>query len=190
MTKLIIGLILWVMAHGQKRFFPRLRRDLEAAAGARITRFFVAVAILAGLVLIVMGYRQSEFIAVYTPMPGIGYLNNVLMFFALFAMGIGPAGGALSAQFRHPMLWGVILWAVAHLLVNGDLSSIIMFGGLGLWALLEIRLINQHEGPWERPLPGNRLNDTKLALATLFLYFLIAGIHWLFNHNPFLGTYG
>jgi len=190
MTKLIIGLFLWAAAHGQKRILPRLRRDLEAAAGTRITRLLVALSILAGLVLIVAGYRQSDFSPVYTPWPGMGHLNNVLMFFAIFAMGIGPAGGRLSARFRHPMLWGVIIWAVAHLLVNGDLSSIIMFGGLGLWALVEMRLINQHEGPWEKPMPGDRLNDYKLALATLFLYVLIAGIHWLFDHNPFLGTYG
>ena len=104
-------------------------------------------------------------------------------------MGIGPAGGQLYAKYRHPMLWGFFVWAISHLLVNGDLASILLFGGLGLWAPLQVRLINAHEGPWERPKPGNALQDWKLLLATLFIYCFIAMIHWLFDHNPFLGTY-
>jgi len=55
--------------------------------------------------------------------------------------------------------------------------------------VVQVRLINSHEGPWQRPMPGNALQDWKLGLTTGFIYVVIAGIHWLFNHNPFLGTY-
>jgi len=190
MFYLILGLILWVGAHFLKRLAPGVRRDLATALGEDPSKGIIALVMLVGLVLMVIGYRQADFIVVYTPLPGMGHLNNLLMLFALFAMGISPAGGRLSAKFRHPMLWGMIIFGLAHLLVNGDVASVVLFGGLLLWALVEIRLINQHEGPWERPMPGNALRDGKLALTTLFLYVVIAGIHWLFDHNPFLGTYG
>jgi len=190
MLKLLIGLVLWWSAHTLKCLAPAVRRDLSKTLGTGPSKGVIALVLLGAVVLMVLGYREAELIPVYTPLPGMGHLNNLMMFFAIFSMGIGRAGGRLSARFRHPMLWGLVIWAVAHLLVNGDLASVFLFGGLGVWALLQIRLINQNEGPWERPMPGDALQDYKLALATLFLYVVIAGIHLLSNHNPFLGTYG
>jgi len=189
MLKLVIGLVLWIAAHVFKRVAPGVRRDLASAIGEKPSRGIISVILLGSVVLMFIGFRQAGFIAVYTPLPDMGYVNNILMLAAIFLAGIGPAGGRLSARMRHPMLASVIVWAFAHLLVNGDLASILLFGGLGGWAVLQILLINGHEGPWERPKPGNALQDWKLALTTLFIFVVIAGIHWLFNHNPFLGTY-
>jgi uncharacterized membrane protein len=189
MIYLIAGVALWWAAHLLKRLAPGLREDLDKALGRGAPRGLIALAILASVVLMVVGYRSAGWISVYTPVPHMGWATGILMAVAIFMMGIGPAGGQLYAKYRHPMLWGFFLWAVAHLLVNGDLASIILFGGLGLWAPLQVRLINAHEGPWERPKPGNALQDWKLLLATLFLFCLIAMIHWLFDRNPFLGTY-
>ena len=190
MIYLVLGVVLFAAGHMLKRLAPGIRHDLATTLGVEPSKGVVALVMMAGLVLMILGYLWADFIPVYTPMPGAGHLNNTLMLIALFVTGIGMAGGRLSARMRHPMLWGTILFAFAHLLVNGDLASIVLFGGLGLWALVQIRLINQHEGPWERPMPGNALRDGKLALAVLFLYVVITGIHWLFGHNPFLGTYG
>jgi uncharacterized membrane protein len=189
MLYLILGLLVWMSAHMLKRVAPGLREDLDKSFGRNIPRFLISLVLTLSLVLMFIGYRRADFISIYTPIDGAGHLNNVIMLVALFLMGVGAAGGRLSAKMRHPMLWGVILWAFAHLIVNGDLASLILFGGLGAWAVLQIQLINGHEGPWERPKPGDALSDWKLALTTLFLFVLIAGIHWLFNHNPFLGTY-
>jgi len=190
MLYLIAGILLWALAHMVKRLMPGFRRDLTIALGEQPSRGLVAAAIAAALILMVVGFIRAETIPVYAPLPGMGHVNNLLMVVAIFAMGIGPAGGRLNARFRHPMLFGVILWGVAHLLVNGDLASILLFGSMILWALLEIRLINQQEGPWERPMPGNAVQDGKLFLGSVFVYIVIAGIHWLADHNPFLGTYG
>ncbi len=189
MIKLSIGLALWWLGHAFKRVAPGARRDLTAALGEKPAKGIVGIVLIAAVVLLVKGYEQTALTPIYTPIAGIGHLNNLLMLVALFVAGIGIAGGRLSARIRHPMLLGLIIWAVAHLLVNGDLASIVLFGGLGLWAVAQIWLINQHEGPWERPMPGDAVRDWKLALVTLFLFAFIAGIHWLFGYNPFLGTY-
>jgi len=190
MVKLVLGLALWMVGHSLKRLAPGLRRDMSKALGEKISRGVISLVLLVAVVFMLLGYKQAANIHVYSSFAGAGYINNILMFAALFSVGIGPAGGRLSARFRHPMLFGAILWGAAHLLVSGDAASVVLFGGLSLWALVQMRLINQHEGPWERPMPGDALRDYKLVLATLFLYVFIAGIHWLFGHNPFLGTYG
>lgn len=190
MLLLTLGVALWWVAHLQKRLRPALRRDLEKALGEGPSKGVISLVIGISLALMIIGYRSAEFVPVYTPLAGIGHLNNLLMLVAIFLMGVGPAGGVLSAKIRHPMLIGGFLWGVAHLLVNGDLASVILFGGIAAWVPLQMRVINASEGPWERPMPGNALQDGKLALLTLFLFVVIAGVHWLFGMNVFQGTFG
>ncbi len=189
MVKLLIGMFLWWAGHMFKRLAPALRRDMSTALGDLPAKGIFGLVLLVATWLIVSGYRQAGTTPLYTPVAGAGWLTDLLMLVAILVFGAGHAGGQLAARIRHPMLWGTAIWAFAHLLVNGDIASIILFGGLGVWALAEMRLINQSEGPWERPMPGDRTRDMKLALATLFIYFVIAGIHWLSGINPFQGTY-
>ena len=184
MTLLILGLLLWIGAH----FFKRLAPEARAKMGDK-GRGPVALTILAGVVLMVLGYRAADYIPVYTPVPGIGHLNNLLMLFAVFSFGIGSAKSVLVDKIRHPMLTGMVIFAIAHLLVNGDLASVILFGGLGIWAVLEMILINRAEGAWARPAPGTFKGDIKNAIITVILYIVIAGIHFLLGHSPFMGTY-
>jgi hypothetical protein len=120
----------------------------------------------------------------------MGHANNTLMLIAIFLYGVGGTKGSLYTRMRHPMLWGTVVWAVAHLLVNGDLASILLFGGIGLWALVEMAVINR-AGPWARPVGGRGVKgDLMNLVGTLVLYGVIAGIHTWLGYNPFLGTYG
>ncbi len=102
------------------------------------------------------------------------------MLVALFMMDIGRVNGVVRTKVRHPMLIGVVIWSVAHLLVNGELSALVLFGGLALWALLQMAVISRAEGPWEVPAKGSILSDGKVAVLAIVLYTVIAGIHyWL-----------
>ena len=185
MTLLILGLILWIAAH----FFKRLMPEVRAALGDK-GKGLVAITILAGVVLMVIGYRSTVNIPVYTPVPGIGHLNNLLMLIAIFLMGVGKSGGVISSKLRHPMLTGMIVWAVAHLLVNGDQASLVLFGTLGVWAILEMILINRGEGAWNRPATGPITKDLRVAVVTVVLFVIIALVHNWLGYSPFLGTYG
>ena len=184
MTLLILGVLLWSFAHLFKRIAPGPRSRMgDPAKGA------VALALVVSVVLMVVGYRGAEFLPVYTPLPGMGHLNNTLMLVSIFLFGVGGTKGTLYPKMRHPMLTGMTLWSVAHLLVNGDVASLVLFGGLGLWAVIEIVLINA-AGPWVCPVDGKGLKgDLRNLVATLVIYGLIAGIHIWLGHNPFLGTY-
>lgn len=184
MAVLYLGLFLWIMGHLQKRFAPE-RRAAMGEKGRRAAALVIGL----GLVLMILGYVQAPYVPVYTPWPGMGHANNGLMFVSVYMFGVGKSRGVLQAHVRHPMLTGVILWSVAHLLVNGDLASILLFGALGAWAVAEIVAINA-AGPWDRPAPGRVRGDLVNLVVAAVLYALIAGVHIWLGHNPFLGTYG
>ncbi len=178
---LIAGLVLWTVAHLFKRLAPGPRESLGNAG-----KGIAALCILAGLVLMIIGYRGADFIPVWSPLPWLTHLNNLLMLGAVFLFGMSATTGRLRGRMRHPMLASVKVWALAHLLVNGDLASIVLFGGLLAWAVVEVIVINR-AGPWDRPEPGEPKGDVKLVVITLVVYGVITGIHTWLGVWPFGG---
>ncbi len=181
MTWLIVGLLLWTGAHLFKRVLPKQRQAL-----GKWGRPIVALVIVVSVVLMVMGYRDTEEVLLYGLPVWAWYLNNGLMLVALFFLDVGRVNGVVRTYIRHPMLLGVIIWSIAHLLVNGDQASLVLFGGLGVWALLEMAVINRAEGPWQAPEKGSLLSDAKVALIAVVLYALIAAIHYWLDHPVIL----
>jgi uncharacterized membrane protein len=145
----------------------------------------MALAILAGLVLIIVGYRRAPFEPVYDPPSWGTHLNNLLMFLAVALMGAGQSKGRARALLRHPMLTGVLVWAFAHLLVNGDRASLILFGWMAVWALASMALINAREPAWVRPAPGPWTGDVRLLVIAAVIYAVIATVHTLLGYWPF-----
>lgn len=184
MTLLILGLALWWAAHLFKRLAPGARESMGDKG-----RAVVALAVLAAVVLMVLGYRAADFVPVYTPLPGMGHANNTLMLVSLFLFGVGGTKGTLYPHMRHPMLWGTVVWAAAHLLVNGDMASLVLFGGIGLWALAQMVAINR-SAPWVRPAGGRGIKgDAMNLVGTLVLLGVIALVHNWLGHPVFEGSY-
>lgn len=179
MPLLILGLILWVGAHLFKRIAPAAR-DRMGNAG----RGMMAVLLIVGLVLIVIGYRQADFINLWYPPAWTTHLNNLLMLVAVFFFAVSHSKGRLRARFRHPQLASVKIWAVAHLIVNGDLASILLFGTMLFWAVAEVVLINRAE-VWVPKEPGSPKRDVITYVATLVAFAVIAGIHIWLGVSPF-----
>ena len=181
MSLLVIGNILWVIAHSFKRVLPILRNSLgNAGKGA------VAISLIIALVLIVTGYRSAEYVAVWTPPNFLVHINNILMLTAIFVFALGHTRGRLRGRLRHPMLTSVKIWAVAHLLVNGDLASLILFGSMLAWAVLAVILINRSETR-TAPKPGTAKRDIVLVFMVVFIFLLISAFHWFFGVWPFPG---
>lgn len=169
------GLLLWAAAHWFKRLAPDARTRLGDPG-----KGLVAVLIVASLAMMIFGYRWAEFIPVWTPPSFMVHINNLLMLIAFFVYGISATTGRLRGSLRHPQLLAVKIWATAHLLVNGDLASIVLFGGLLAWAVASVILINRSEPNWQRPAPGEAKKDILLVVITLVSFAAVAGIHvWL-----------
>lgn len=178
MTLLISGLLLWTAAHLFKRLAPEARARLGAPG-----KGVMAVALVASVVLMVLGYRGADFIEVWSPPGFMVHVNNTLMLVALWVYGSSAAKGAKAwpaSRIRHPQLTGFKIWTVAHLLVNGDLASILLFGGLLAWAVAEVIAINRAEPGWTPPPAAGAATYIRLAVITLVLFGVIAAVHvWL-----------
>lgn len=181
MTLLLIGLILWIGAH----WFKRLAPDMRASMGAK-GKGVLALLMVLGIVLMVMGYKSAPFITVWTPPSGMMHLNNLLMIIALWFLALSHTKGALKGRFRHPMLGAVKIWALAHLLVNGDVASIVLFGGMLAWAVGSVIMINRAEGPYTRPTDvGTWKREGITFISALVAYAVIGGIHMMLGVSPF-----
>lgn len=182
MTLLILGLILWIAAH----FFKRAMPDARARMGDK-GKGLMALIMGAGIVLMVIGYRSTGEVYIWSP-PSWGiHVTDLLMLISVFLLGLGNSKSRLRGVTRHPMLAGVRAWAAAHLLVNGDLASIVLFGGMFAWATAEVFVLNRAEPDWVRPEPGNLAGDIKLGVISIVLFAAIAGVHYWLGYPVFPG---
>jgi uncharacterized membrane protein len=180
MTLLLVGIGLWWAGHFFKRVLPGVRRRMgERGKGV------AALLILAGLALMVIGYRGAALETVFIPPAWGRHANNLSMLVAVILLGMGSSKGKMRAWLRHPMLTGVLVWSAAHVLVNGDLPSVVLFGSMGLWAVVQMVVINAQDGPWQRPEPGPIRGDVRLIVVSLVAFGVIAAIHTWLGVYPF-----
>ncbi len=182
MIVLILGLALWVAAHAFKRVMPEKRAAMGDSA-----KGMVAAGVLGGVVLMVFGYRASPHIDLWYPPTFMVHINNLLMVFALYLTSPAPKRGKLVSGMRHPMQTGFALWAIAHLLVNGDLASVILFGTLLIWSAVTAQVINRAEPNWQRNTGGTYAMDGMFLVASIVLLGVIGYIHGLLGPSPFPG---
>lgn len=181
MALLFLGLVLWIIPHWLKRLSPALRDRLGNPG-----KGLIAVLIVASIFLMGRGYRMADVIPIWEPPGFMVHITNLLMLAAFFIFATAQTKGRLRGWTRHPMLISIKVWAFAHLLVNGDLASIILFGGLLAWAVVSVILINRAEPNWTRPAPGPASRDILLVVITLVAFVGAAAIHYyVFGIWPF-----
>jgi uncharacterized membrane protein len=180
MTLLILGVALWWAAHLFKRVAPAARARLGNPG-----KGIVAVALVASVVLMVIGYRGADGAVFWGRSAALVGINNLLMLVAFYIYAVGGPGPGkprvwLGTKMRHPQLTGFAIWAAGHLLVNGDVPSFILFGGLFVWAVVEIALINAAEPAWTPPPKGNARKEVVYVGLTLVIVVVVMVIHnWL-----------
>ena len=190
MVWLVLGLVLWSLAHA----FPSLAAEQRSALIARLGegpyKGLFALVVVGAVALMVIGWRATAPVALYVPPPGAGTsaVAGALVLVAFLMFPAGRLKSNLRRAIRHPQLTAVALWAVAHLIANGEGRSVVLFGGLGLWALVEMVLINRRQGAWVRPEPVPLKAEVKPLGAGLVLFVVFLLLHpWLFGVSPFGG---
>ena len=171
MLILILGVALWGLTHSIKRTAPGFRARL----GETRAKLFVTGTTIVSIGLMIVGYRIAQPVEIYDLGPDTIYLNNLMMVIALALMFASTTRSHLVELLRHPMNTGFILFCLAHLFISGDIRSILLFGGLGIWAILSIILNNIAEPDWDRP-SGTLVGD---AILLTIVVALTIGIGWL-----------
>lgn len=180
MLLLILGVALWSGAHLFKRIAPAARRSMGASGRAMVT-----AALIFATVMMVIGYRAADGAFFWGPSAAMKGINNLLMLVSVYLFAAAGMKTALARRMRHPMLMGVVVWSVAHLLANGDVPSFVLFGGLGLWAVAEMIVINRAEPRWTPPAPQPRSREFMAIGGTLIVYGVLALAHIWLGYNPF-----
>lgn len=183
MTLLVLGLVIWSAAHLFKAAMPDARAALAARLGDGPSKGVMALFIAAGLVLVIIGFKQAPVESLWFPPTWTTHLNNLLMLIAVGLLGLGHSKSRARAWVRDPMLTGVLLWAIAHLLVNGDLASIVLFGWMAVWALAELGFARRKP---RKPVPaGSLAGDIRFVLISFVVFVVIVAIHTWLGYPPF-----
>lgn len=177
MTILVAGVALWSLVHLYPAVLPNNRARLVDKLGAGTYRGLFSLDIVIALVLIIIGWRMADVRPVYTPPLYGSPIVTGLMFVSFLLFAGASAPGNIKRVLRHPMLLGMLTWSVAHLLANGDNRSIVLFGGLGLWAIFSIVLINRRDGAWQRPDAVAVSKDAMTVAGTLLIFGLALYLH-------------
>jgi uncharacterized membrane protein len=174
---LILGLILFVAPH----VFVT-RREARAAAIARLGEgaykgLFALVSIV-GVILIAWGfarYRAAGPIDIWYPPNWMRHVTAALTWPAIVFLVAAYIPGNIKRALKHPMLVGVKLWALAHLLSNGDLGSVILFGGILAWAVFDRISLKRRTDPGAPPIPVGGWGKDAAAVVVGTLLYLALG---------------
>ena len=189
---MIAGLVLFLGIHTLT-----MMRDVRARVIARLGEggykiLYTALSV-AGLALIAWGfslYRQFEWINVWYPPVWIRHVTLALMLPAVILVVASYIRGRIFATLKHPMLTGVKLWAVLHLMANGDLGSIILFGSVLAWAVLDRISLKRRTDAGAPPIPvGGVTNDLIAVGVGIVVYLALAFVfHPLVIGVPVVGV--
>lgn len=184
MTLLVLGVALWWVAHLTKRLAPSFRASLQERMGDASKGLF-AVMILLSVVLMTIGYQNYTGTFFWGRNAALVGINNLLMLVAVYLFAASGARTRVTKFIRHPQLTAFKAWALAHLLVNGDTASFILFGGLLAWAVVEVIVINRQT---ERPAPAEVYpvrKEVTALVATVVVFAVISAVHVWLGYNPF-----
>ena len=178
MALLIIGIVVFLGIHLLPTF-QGLRQGLIDKLGENGYKAFFSIASILGFVLLIYGYANAPYIPVWTPPVWTRHLALLLMVPAFVFIVAAYVPGRIKKAVKHPMLAAIKTWAFAHLISNGDLAGIILFGSFLAYAVYD-RIALKHRQPTElieTPGPGSPRNDVIAVILGIAFYLIF--LIWL-----------
>ncbi len=185
MTLLIIGIIVFLGLH----LLPTvsgLRQKLTARLGENGYKALFSLVSIAGFALLVYGFAKAPVIQVWSPPGWTRWVAIVLMLPAFIFLVAAYVPGQIKARLKHPFLVAIKTWALAHLIANGDLASIILFGSFLAYAVYDRITLKQRKPTAIVEVPGSGppRNDVIAVVVGTVLY--VVFLVWL--HPLLIGT--
>ncbi len=180
MSILISGLIIFLGIHLLPTFSSVRSKLIEKQGEMRYKAVYSLIAVT-GLIVIVIGMIYRDFVHLWVPPYWGRHAAIALMLPAIILLVAADVPGNIKRFIRHPMLWGVTLWACAHLLANGDLASLILFASFGVFSLFDMWSADRRGAEKSTQVYPNR-NDLKIVVIGIVTYVVL-----LFAHPYFVG---
>ncbi len=183
MSYLILGVLIWSLLHFVPAVPLGLRAKLIERTDEVVYKGLFAVVMVGSALLMILGWKSTTAEMAFTPPKWASTLNLFLMFVTSILFLAPYVRNNLRRIIRHPQLTGVLLWGVGHILATGQVRSLVFFGGMGVWAVIEMLLINRRDGAWTKPdsVPG--MSDFRLLLAGLGFFAV-----FMFTHVKLFGV--
>lgn len=188
MTWLVVGLAAFLFIHSVSIVAPAWRDSMAARLGELRWKRIYSIVSLAAFVALVHGcsLARQEPVVLYQPTAWMRHLAFVVMLPAFPLLLSAYLPGRIKDAVKHPMLAATQVWAVAHLLANGMLADVLLFGGFLLWAVVDRVSVARRPQRPPRTAPRGRFNDLIAIVAGLAVYVVIA--YWahaaLFGVSP------
>lgn len=168
MYMLILGLVLFLGVHSVRIVANDWRSATITRLGEGAWKGLFSLASIAGLALLVWGFGQARQQPVFLWVAPVGmrHLASVLtlLAFILLTAAYVP-GNAIKAKLHHPMVLGVALWALAHLLANGNLAHVILFGSFWVWAIFDFRAAKARDRANKTAYAAGRIAATAMTVV-------------------------
>jgi len=191
MLVLVVGLVVFLGVHSLSIVAGGWRDQRVLQMGVRPWKLVYAAIALVCFVLIVHGYglARQEQTFLYHPPVWMRHISALLMLFAfpIFLSTYFP--GHIKRVLKHPMLVSVKIWALAHLLANGGIADILLFGTFLIWAVVDRISLKRRVSSAAIAMPAAKVNDIIVVVMGLGLYmwFIMMAHKWLFGVSP-MGT--
>jgi uncharacterized membrane protein len=186
MTLLILGLVLFLGVHSIAIVAPEWRARVIERLGESKWKGVYSLIAIAGFVLLIYGYGEArqQPVVLYAPPFWTRHVAALLMLPVFPMLLAAYLPGRIRSTLKHPMLAAVKLWAVAHLIANGMLADVLLFGGLLAWAVAD-RISLKRRAPKPTPsAPPGRANDLIAVAGGLIVYAAFA----LWLHSLLIGV--
>ena len=187
MVVLVAGLIVFLGLHSLRIVFPGLRERMIARLGEGPFKGLYSLAALVGFALIMWGFglARAESGVAYVPAFGLRHVTEALMLPALvLAVASALPYGYIRRFVRHPLLIGTIIWAAAHLLVNGETASVVLFGAFLVWAVVDL-VAEARRSRASAPKPSPAYDVAAVLVGAALYAALVWRVHeWAFGVSP------
>lgn len=188
MTYLILGLFVFLGVHSVRIVADDWRTQTRARIGPLAWKGLYSLASLLGFALIVWGFSlaRQQPVQLWSPPVALRHLASLLtlLSFVLLAAAYVP-GNIIKERIHHPMVLGVKLWALAHLLANGNLGHVVLFGSFLAWAIVDFTASRRRDRALGTRYPGGTAGATGITVAlgvgawiafALWLHGLLIGV--------------
>lgn len=191
MLTMVIGLLLFLGTHSIRIFADDWRNRQVSQHGESLWKGIYSLLAIIGFVLIVNGYAETRMDpqVIWLPPQWLKHTVAILLLptFVLLVAAYLP-GTRIKAASGHPMAASVKLWAFAHLLANGNLADIILFGSFTLWAIFDYRASRRRDKKAGKRYPSTGISRDLIAISTgiiVWIAFVVFLHEWLIGVKPF-----
>ena len=189
MTTLILGLVLFLGIHSVRIVADGLRARFDASRGLMAWKGVYSVIAIAGFVLICIGFGQArhDTVVLWSPPRWTHDLAALLtlLAFVLVTAAYVPGNG-IKARVKDPMILGVKCWAAGHLLANGTLADVVLFGSFLAWAVLDFRAARRRRRAGTEPAIGPvKRGRSAIVVVVGVLAWMLFALHL---HQPLIGV--